>query len=44
MIRNWKPGTNEAMLSFRHRAAVYMKDYNGYFDLREVTAVTRLWK
>ncbi len=27
----------EAMILFGHRAAVYMKDYNGYFDLREVT-------
>ena len=26
----------EAMILFGHRAAVYMKDYNGYFDLREV--------
>jgi len=26
----------EAMLLFGHRAAVYMKGYNGYFDLREV--------
>jgi len=26
----------EAMLLFGHRAAVYMKNYNGYFDLREV--------
>jgi malonyl CoA-acyl carrier protein transacylase len=29
----------EAMLLFGHRAAVYMKGYNGYFDLREVTPV-----
>jgi len=29
----------EAMILFGHRAAVYMKDYNGYFDLREVTPV-----
>lgn len=29
----------EAMLLFGHRAAVYMKDYNGYFDLREVNPV-----
>lgn len=27
----------EAMVLFGHRAAVYMKGYNGYFDLREVT-------
>jgi len=26
----------EAMVLFGHRAAVYMKGYNGYFDLREV--------
>lgn len=26
----------EAMILFGHRAAVYMKGYNGYFDLREV--------
>ncbi len=30
---------SEAMMLFGHRAAVYMKDYNGYFDLREVTPV-----
>ena len=29
----------KAMILFGHRAAVYMKDYNGYFDLREVTPV-----
>ncbi len=29
----------KAMLLFGHRAAVYMKDYNGYFDLREVEPV-----
>ncbi len=29
----------EAMILFGHRAAVYMKDYNGYFDLREVAPV-----
>lgn len=29
----------EAMLLFGHRAAVYMKGYNGYFDLREVKPV-----
>ncbi|MCH2193545.1 ACP S-malonyltransferase [Kordia sp.] len=29
----------EAIILFGHRAAVYMKGYNGYFDLREVTAV-----
>jgi len=27
----------EAMVLFGHRAAVYMKDYNGYFDLNEIT-------
>lgn len=27
----------EAMILFGHRAAVYMKGYNGYFNLREVT-------
>jgi len=27
---------SEAMILFGHRAAVYMKGYNGYFDLREV--------
>jgi malonyl CoA-acyl carrier protein transacylase len=27
----------EAVILFGHRAAVYMKGYNGYFDLREVT-------
>lgn len=26
----------EAVILFGHRAAVYMKDYNGYFDLREI--------
>lgn len=29
----------EAVMLFGHRAAVYMKDYNGYFDLREVKPV-----
>jgi malonyl CoA-acyl carrier protein transacylase len=29
----------EAMVLFGHRAAVYMKGYNGYFDLREVKPV-----
>lgn len=29
----------EAMMLFGHRAVVYMKGYNGYFDLREVKAV-----
>ncbi len=29
----------EAMLLFGHRAAVYVKGYNGYFDLREVKVV-----
>jgi malonyl CoA-acyl carrier protein transacylase len=29
----------EATLLFGHRAAVYMKGYNGYFDLREVKPV-----
>ena len=29
----------EAMLLFGHRAAVYMKGYNGYFDLRELKSV-----
>ncbi len=28
----------EAMILFGHRAAVYMKGYNGYFDLDELTA------
>ena len=27
----------EAIVLFGHRAAVYMKDYNGYFDLNELT-------
>jgi malonyl CoA-acyl carrier protein transacylase len=27
----------QAMVLFGHRAAVYMKDYNGYFDLDEIT-------
>lgn len=27
----------EAMILFGHRAAIYMKGYNGYFDLREIT-------
>jgi malonyl CoA-acyl carrier protein transacylase len=26
----------EAVVLFGHRAAVYMKDYNGYFDLKEI--------
>jgi len=30
----------EAIVLFGHRAAVYMKGYNGYFDLREVTPVS----
>jgi malonyl CoA-acyl carrier protein transacylase len=29
----------EAMMLFGHRAAVYLKGYNGYFDLREVQPV-----
>lgn len=29
----------EAMVLFSHRAAVYMKGYNGYFDLDELTPV-----
>ena len=29
----------EAILLFGHRAAVYMKNYNGYFDLRELKPV-----
>ncbi len=29
----------EAMILFGHRAAVYMKGYNGYFDLREIRPV-----
>lgn len=29
----------EAMVLFGHRAAVYMKGYNGYFDLDEVTPI-----
>lgn len=29
----------KAIVLFGHRAAVYMKDYNGYFDLTELTAV-----
>jgi malonyl CoA-acyl carrier protein transacylase len=29
----------EAVILFGHRAAVYMKDYNGYFDLNEVVPV-----
>jgi malonyl CoA-acyl carrier protein transacylase len=29
----------EAMLLFGHRAAVYVKGYNGYFDLREVEPI-----
>jgi malonyl CoA-acyl carrier protein transacylase len=32
----------EAMILFGHRAAVYMKGYNGYFDLREVKPVELL--
>jgi hypothetical protein len=27
---------SEAVVLFGHRAAVYMKGYNGYFDLDEV--------
>jgi malonyl CoA-acyl carrier protein transacylase len=27
----------EAIILFGHRAAIYMKGYNGYFDLREIT-------
>ncbi len=30
----------EAVVLFGHRAAVYMKGYNGYFDLDETTALT----
>lgn len=30
---------SEATILFGHRAAVYMKGYNGYFDLREVKPV-----
>src|SRR5262249_51471334 len=26
----------QAMVLFGHRAAIYMKDYNGYFDLDEI--------
>jgi malonyl CoA-acyl carrier protein transacylase len=29
----------EAVVLFGHRAAVYMKEYNGYFDLDEIIAV-----
>ncbi len=29
----------EAVVLFGHRAAVYMKGYNGYFDLDEITAL-----
>ena len=29
----------EAMILFGHRAAVYIKGYNGYFDLKEVTPI-----
>jgi len=29
----------EALVLFGHRAAVYMKDYNGYFDLNELKAI-----
>ena len=32
----------EAVVLFGHRAAVYMKDYNGYFDLDEITPVGEL--
>lgn len=28
----------EAMVLFGHRAAVYLKGYNGYFDLGELVA------
>lgn len=30
---------SEAVVLFGHRAAVYMKDYNGYFDLDEISPV-----
>lgn len=30
----------EARILFGHRAAVYMANYNGYFDLREIEAVS----
>lgn len=30
---------SEATILFGHRAAVYMKGYNGYFDLREIKAI-----
>lgn len=30
---------SEAMVLFGHRAAVYMKGYNGYFDLDELVAI-----
>jgi malonyl CoA-acyl carrier protein transacylase len=30
---------SEAVVLFGHRAAVYMKGYNGYFDLEELTAL-----
>jgi malonyl CoA-acyl carrier protein transacylase len=29
----------EAVVLFGHRAAVYMKDYNGYFDLNEIQPI-----
>ncbi|UII31913.1 hypothetical protein LVD17_26845 [Fulvivirga ulvae] len=29
----------EVMVLFGHRAAIYMKDYNGYLDLKEVQPV-----
>jgi malonyl CoA-acyl carrier protein transacylase len=29
----------QAVVLFGHRAAVYMKDYNGYFDLKEISPV-----
>ena len=29
----------EAVVLFGHRAAVYMKNYNGYFDLKEIAAL-----
>ena len=31
--------STEAMVLFGHRAAVYMKGFNGYFDLKEVTPI-----
>ncbi len=29
----------KAVVLFGHRAAVYMKGYNGYFDIDEITAI-----